>query len=892
LIKNRGFLGSIRYLLALAVLFLCFESAIAENIDEDYSLEKRITLSFKSTKHSKTMMLPFKQISRPSVGLALSGGGIRGIAQIGALKVLLEEEIPIDLIVGASIGGAVGALLASGYSPDEILEQVRQTEWGKILSDSPRRSSLFLGEKEKRGRALLQFRVDNFEPILPEAISPGQQISNIFTKYILNAPYHASDFSELKIPLKILATDLLSGNKIIFDRGDLAQAVRSTVSIPLLFSPVVFDSLVLVDGGVLDNIPVDETRKAGSDIVIAMDTTSPLRSPENLEAPWEIADQITTIMQQENDEMQLKNADIVISFDDIKVISTDFESIDRLYNEGVKRAKKKVSAIKQAIHSSHIDALADETVHIDEVKVEGVELTYLSQFLNPTRSRFSLVEIHNAIERIYVSGDVDHIEAQILKHGLKTILLFKVNFNPLVESITFSGNGQLSNDSLFVIVSPLLEKPVNPFRTRTAIENIARAYRKKGLSLAAVDRIDYNQENHSAHFHIVEGLIQNIDITGLKKTKNFVIDREFKVRTGELFQYNKAQNGIDNIIATDLFSSVNLTVEGISTSHNLKLNLVEKPPFVVRLAANYDTERTARVFAEFADDNFLGTANDLTFHIQYGGRDFKSYLDYRADRLFKSYITGGFNLHYITSHHHSFIELEEVGEYSRRASGLNVTLGQQIGRYGTLSGNLRFEEIDIDPISGFGYDTGSLSINTIGIKTVIDTRDQAPFPSNGKYHIFFYETSSGFFLGADITYFKVMNQLATFNSLGKRHTFCPKVIWGTSDLTTPYSEQFHIGGIHSFYGLREGQLWGRNMMLMSFEYRYTLPKFWAFESYISARYDRGATWNKIESIKSDDFLGGYGVAFAFSTPIGPFTFAYGQTNKMQRQFYFSAGFEF
>ena len=82
------------------------------------------------------------------------------------------------------------------------------------------------------------------------------------------------------------------------------------------------------------------------------------------------------------------------------------------------------------------------------------------------------------------------------------------------------------------------------------------------------------------------------------------------------------------------------------------------------------------------------------------------------------------------------------------------------------------------------------------------------------------------------------------------------------------------------------------MMLMSFEYRYTLPKFWAFETYISARYDRGATWNKIESIKSDDFLSGYGAAFAFSTPIGPFTFAYGQTNKMQRQFYFSAGFEF
>ena len=838
------------------------------------------------------MMLPFKELSRPRVGLALSGGGIRGIAQIGVLKVLLDQGVPIDYIVGTSIGGAVGALLASGYSPDEIIDQVRQTEWNMILSDAPRRSSLFLGEKEKRGRAVLQFRMDHFKPVLPEALSPGQRLNNIFTKLILNAPYHASDFSKLKIPLKIIATDMLSGQKVVFDDGDLAQAVRSTIAIPLLFSPVAVNSWELVDGGVVDNIPVQETRKGGADIVIAIDTTSPLRAAQALEAPWEIADQITTIMQQEKDRAQLENADIVISLDDLAVISTDFDAIERLFREGIKRAKQKLPEIKKTIQRAYRPALPDAVFHIDTVKILGAEARYLARFMNPHSSRFTLHEIHNIIEQIYRTGDVASVEALVLDNGSKLQLQFHVKFNPKLESLSIHGNKHIPTDSLKTVVEPLLHQPVNPFSTQTMIERIARMYRRKGYSLAAVDHITFNKADGSAQLYITEGLIHKIEIAGLAKTRPFVIEREFNLHPGELFRYKTAKEGLDNVFATDLFSSANLTIESRSASHNLKLNLDEKPSHVVRLSARYDNERTARVFAELADDNFLGTANDLTFHIQYGGRDFKTFVDAHADRLLKSYLTGGANLHYITASHYSFVNLKQVGEYSRRASGLNLALGQQIGRYGTISGNLRFEEIDIAPISGYGYNTGSLSINTIGIKTIIDTRDKTPFPFEGKYHIFFYEISSGRFLGADISYFKVMNQLSTFNTFAKRHTFCPKFLWGASDQTTPYSEQFRLGGVDSFYGLREGQMWGRYMMLLSFEYRYRLPKFWAFDTFISARYDLGASWNKMEEIKSYDFVGGYGGALAFSTPIGPFSFAYGRTNRGQQRFYFSAGFDF
>ena len=278
----------------------------------------------------------------PRIGLALSGGGLRGVAQIGVLTALEEARIEVDRIVGTSIGGAIGALYASGYTPDEILDIVYKTDWSTLLSDSPKRSLLFLGEKEKRARALIQFRVDHFEPVIPEAYSPGQKIYNTFTDLVLNSYYQSADFENLKIPLTIISTDMVTGQKVVLKKGNLAQAMRATVAIPLLFAPVQMDGLALVDGGVISNIPVEDTRALGADIVIAVDTTSPLRGVENLQAPWEIADQITTIMQQKNDLAQMQQADIQISFADLKIVSTDLKAIDFLYQQGIQRTREKI----------------------------------------------------------------------------------------------------------------------------------------------------------------------------------------------------------------------------------------------------------------------------------------------------------------------------------------------------------------------------------------------------------------------------------------------------------------------------------------------------------------------------------------------------------------------
>ena len=881
-----------RYILFLSLFSFLLPSLLPAVENQAAKVLKNFFLEFNSSENPPTFIIPYKRLRRPKVGLTLSGGGIRGVAQIGVLKVLQEENIPIDLIVGTSIGGVIGALYASGYSPDDIIELARTTDWGDVLSDTPQRSLLFLGEKQKRGRAVIQFRMDHFKPIVPEAYTPGQKLHTKFTELILNAFHHVSHFSDLEPRLKIITTDLISGEKVVLEKGDLAQAMRATVGIPLLFSPVQYGNRSLVDGGVVDNIPVLETSKTDVDMVIAVDTTSPLRPSANMNAPWEIADQITTIMQQENDKAQLDIADIAVSFDDLEIVSTDVAAIEQLYNEGIRRTRSQIANIQKTIRLLHHEPKNDDIFHIHRITAAGASLDYLSSFINPDQKEFFSYEIEETLRRIYATGDVENVTAQILELKHNRELHFDIRFNPVLKSVVFYGNSQFPTDSLAQPFAQILQKPINPHKTRRAIKQVIKMYRDNGLSLAKIDKINYSQHDQSAHVYIFEGLVKDIHLSGLQKTKEFVISREFNLKKGELFRLERMRDGLNNIFATDLFSAVNLNIKSESIYHDVHMHFTEKPSHVVRLGARYDTERTARIFAEYADENFFGTGNDLTFHLQYGGRDFKTFIDYRADRIFKTYLTSQFNLHRFETNHFAYTDLELTGQYVRHATGLNIDMGQQIGRFGTLSGHLRFEGISLEAMSGYGYDAGSLSINTFGMKTAIDTRDQVPFPTSGKHHIFFYEISSGLVLGADASFFKVLNQLATYTTYGHRHTICPKLIWGTSHDSTPYSEQFRLGGHESFYGLREGQLWGKHMILTSLEYRLLLPQFWAFKTYFSVRYDLGAMWAKMEEIKTNDFIGGYGTSLGIKTPVGPFTIAYGRTTRGQSQVYFSAGFEF
>jgi NTE family protein len=213
---------------------------------------------------------PREQARRPRIGLALGGGSARGIAHIGVLRWFEEHHIPIDVIAGTSMGGLIAGAYASGMTPDEISELMKKADWDLMfLSDSPYKYKTIRRKQDKRlFPSQLEFGLKG-GLTLPGGLNPGQQVSLMLDQIAL--PYYdLKSFDDLPTPYRCVATDLRKGEAIVLGRPPLARAMRATMAIPGVFTPVNWDDWLLVDGGVLNNVPVDVVKQMGADVVIAV----------------------------------------------------------------------------------------------------------------------------------------------------------------------------------------------------------------------------------------------------------------------------------------------------------------------------------------------------------------------------------------------------------------------------------------------------------------------------------------------------------------------------------------------------------------------------------------------------------------------------------------------
>lgn len=264
--------------------------------------------------------------NRPTIGLALSGGGTKAGAHIGVLRVLEENRIPVDYIAGTSAGAIIGSLYAAGLSPDEIEAAVAEIDWEDMLEDAPPRRDLPFRRKLDDLSYLVKYRpgYNDGKVELPMGLVQGQKVVQFFRRYL--GPYaDTRDFDALPIPLRVVATDLVSGEEVVLGSGDLALAVRASLSLPVFFEPVEIDGRQLIDGGPANNMPVDVVRQMGADIIIAVDITAPLLTEEELDSVLTVADQMTNILIQRTVQEQIGN----LSDGDI-LIRPDLEGIGGL----------------------------------------------------------------------------------------------------------------------------------------------------------------------------------------------------------------------------------------------------------------------------------------------------------------------------------------------------------------------------------------------------------------------------------------------------------------------------------------------------------------------------------------------------------------------------------
>lgn len=252
---------------------------------------------------------------RPKIGLALSGGGARGLAHIGVLEWFEEHRIPVDYIAGTSMGGLVAAMYAMGMSPTEMRDFVNTLNWDEALGSGPsyERQSFRRKEDRKAFQNDLQFGVkEGFSS--PSGFNPGHAIGLIFDR--LTLPYsNLKNFDELPIPFRCVATDMIEAKPVVLKDGSLPMALRATMAIPGVFTPVKIDGKILADGGLLNNIPTDVVRQMGADIVIAVDIGTPLGDSKALASVFGVLEQSIGVMTIDNDRRNLRLADIILAPD-------------------------------------------------------------------------------------------------------------------------------------------------------------------------------------------------------------------------------------------------------------------------------------------------------------------------------------------------------------------------------------------------------------------------------------------------------------------------------------------------------------------------------------------------------------------------------------------------
>ena len=320
--------------------------------NQSYLIMQKIRLSFIFILFFALTFAQTKEQQKDlKIGVVLSGGGAKGLAHIGALKVIEEAGIKIDFIGGTSMGAIVGGLYASGYSASQLDSIFRNTDFTELIQDNLPRDAKSFYEKEVSEKYALTLPFDKLKISFPQAYSGGQNIYNELVRVL----YHVkdiNDFSKLPIPFLCIATNVETGEEVLLDKGYLPKAIMASGTLPSLFEPAPLGDKVLIDGGVVNNYPVQEVRNMGADIIIGVDVQHGLRDREALSSATEILLQINNYRTASDMSTKSKLTDIYIKPNMADYSVVDFNDGTAIIESGEKAAKKKFPELKKIIRAT------------------------------------------------------------------------------------------------------------------------------------------------------------------------------------------------------------------------------------------------------------------------------------------------------------------------------------------------------------------------------------------------------------------------------------------------------------------------------------------------------------------------------------------------------------
>lgn len=751
------------------------------------------------------------------LALVLTGGGARGLSQIGVLRVLERAGVRPDVIVGCSFGSVVGALYAAGHTADEIDSIMRTIDWDDIISLRPdsEREYMFLSQKQESDQNLLKLRFNNFTVQPPTAIGGSARFSLLLQQILWKSPFgHVTHFDDLRIPLRVVSTNLANGRPAVLSSGNLALAVRASATFPLRYSPVRWsDDSILVDGGLVANIPTDIARGLGATKIIVVNTVSPLEKPEALTTALSIADQALMSSMKLLDSVRLAEADVVITPELGGRTTFDFDDVDSMVALGQQAAEQQLEVLQRLARAQQDNS---SRLGVPPIRVSAVDGdTALAE----------AVQLDVATEGTFASREI--LDREIRTRVLRSLRSRGFD-HAYIRAMSLQGQElQISIDRGTRVTTTLsLRSDVG----KSEVERELAFTESDTLSLRALIRTWQNL-NASDLLNEVDVRSEPHDVAGTRVTI---------AARGQGNQSVGLGLRVDNERYTQ--GSLQLTQESFLT------------PGLRLMARGSLSERIGSLAVGMEIPRIAGTLWTATL---------KAYTSFR-----NVWIYGNRE----GRPAHAPIPLR-VDEFSEDRYGARLSAGRQLERNGVVLAELRYENLryrNLDATERTPFQT----IGTVRAVARWDDRDRTAYATRGRTIDLFAETSV-LRLSNEVSFTKLSAAASSIFKLGWV-TLTPSAMIGAADRTLPPAELFSLGGQDMLFGMREDQIRGRQIVVGNVDVRVKLPVRILFDTYFSVRYDVGAVWENPEFIRIDQLRQGVGATLGIDSPIGPFNISVGR----------------
>ena len=473
------------------------------------------------------LMMALNIFCQEKIGLALSGGGARGLAHIGVLKVIDELEIPVDCIAGTSIGAIIGGLYAMGYSGAEIEEIVLGIAWEDIFDEKICREDVYIGEKRWGPFANIYFALDDeFIPRLPQAFLSGNNLINKLFE-IFYPVSHINDFDELPIPFRCVATNILTGKMTVFGEGSLHEVIRASMSFPSIIKPFELHNQLYVDGGIVKNLPVETVRNMGADIIIGIKTNSGLRSKEELRSLIDVLDQTINLNITRNIGESIDACEFLIEPDLENISLLDFSQKEKIIDLGE-------LAARDFFQSSEYKFPARTTKKNTEFLPEKIKFSSITVLGNKYLSKAKIREyLGLAKNNLYSRKDI------------------------------YTTMREAYNSNLFTYIYPVIEEAENDYKLTIKVEERNRKKLSFSLSynneneLVAGVTLELNnmlQSNSKLLFNVQAGLRNEVDLDYVKNFGKYwgIYFRLFPyIKESRLYSYNEDHEKTNSVISLE-----------------------------------------------------------------------------------------------------------------------------------------------------------------------------------------------------------------------------------------------------------------------------------------------------------------------------------------------------